>query len=203
LVLELVPSQSGDTMVVEMDVEAVRAQFNGNPMVGGHPPLVWDNPLLPEESYLVADLGVQLRSLGLLPGGGVQLEVASSNPGESYVVAREEAGGPILHHAIIHGLRVHSNETTAVDVLATYADGSRLIGTPIMLSRVTPDTRVEVEIFVRGVTFEDGTTIKTFTAADFDEYGRIYVKFILPAGVTSSYCHRIHVYEGEQYLGRY
>ncbi len=96
-----------------------------------------------------------------------------------------------------------SNNTTAIDSLQAYDDGSRLIGTPIILNRITPDTRIEVEIFVNGVTFDDGTTFKTFTAADFDRFGRVYVKFLLPAGVKSAFCHRIHVYERDTYLGSF
>ena len=56
-------------------------------------------------------------------------------------------------------------------------------------------------ITTAGVTFEDGTTFKILTKADFDEYGRIYLKFIYPDGVSGSICHRIRIFEGDVDLG--
>ncbi len=194
---------NGGTFEQSMLVEVVHARFNGDPVARAFPMLEWQNPLLPRNVQLVADSALTLLDKGPLAGGGSLLHIASSVPHPSHVIARLDDDGPIMHHATVHGIEVSSNANTAIDTLAVYADGSRLIGTPIMLNRITPDTRVEVEIFINGVTFEDGTTFKVFTAADFDEFGRIYVKFLLPASIQSAYCHRIYVHEGDTYLGSF
>ena len=118
-------------------------------------------------------------------------------------MARLANDGPILDHAVINGLRVANNEQTEIEILDTYEDGSTLYSMTMMLSEVTPDTRVEVNIFVSGVTFDDGTIRKVFNASDFDEYGRIKVNFVKGAGVATSICHRIKVYDGDDYLGQF
>ena len=54
---------------------------------------------------------------------------------------------------------------------------------------------VTLEIFVSGVTFEDGTRTKTLTADDFDANGHITLRFIKARGVTTSVCHRTYIYQ--------
>ncbi len=194
----------GSVLHGTIEVEVVAAAFSRDPAAGLDAPVVWKNPLLPEPLTLEHDQGLILTRLPLSPGEtGTTLRLLTRNLGLSLVAARLYPGGPIVDLALVTGLRANSNNRTAVDLLQTYPDGSRLIGTPIILSEITPDTRVEVEIFVNGVTFEDGTTLKVFTAGDFDEFGRVYVKFIHPAGLATSFCHRIHVYRGEHYLGTF
>jgi hypothetical protein len=97
---------------------------------------------------------------------------------------------------------VASNEQTSLDILQTYADGSQLIGTPIILSEIPDGLEVHLQIFVGGVTFEDGTTYKILTPEDFDEFGRYYAKFIKTPDAPA-HCHRIHMYLDGTYLGRF
>jgi hypothetical protein len=103
----------------------------------------------------------------------------------------------------VRSLRTATVSDTAMDLLQSYPDGSKLYGVPVIVNRLTDDTVVKIAITTQGVTFEDGTTVKTLTKADFDEYGRIYLKFIYPAGVDGSICHVIHVYEGTTDLGQF
>jgi hypothetical protein len=194
----------GSTLTGTIEVEVVAAAFSGDPAAGLDSPLVWRNPLLPDELTIEHDQGVSLTKLVLPPGDeGTNFRLLTRNLGLSRVAARLHSGGPILDQALVTGISTSSNNRTAIELLQIYPDGSRLIGTPIMLSEITPDTRIEVEIFVNGVTFEDGTTLQIFTAEDFDEFGRIYVKFLVPAGLQTSHCHRIHLYRGDNYLGTF
>jgi hypothetical protein len=185
-----------------LTVEVVEAEFNDDPILGVGTLLVWDNSLIPDNVSIEVDQGVWLEPVSLLDGG-TRFNLTTQNSGVSYVLARLHENGPILSRATVTGLTVASNGATAVDVLTVYSDGSRLVGTPIMLNEITPDTRVVIEIFVNGVTFEDGTIQKILTAADFDKYGRAYVKFLYPADLGTSFCHRIHVYNGDTYLGQF
>jgi len=183
-----------------LTVQVVEAVFNGNPTAGLGVVVPWDNPQIPTDVFLNVDQGLLLTPVPR-SGGGQRFQLLTQNIGDSQVIARLGQGGPILNHAVVHSLRVASDDQTSDDVLVTYADGSMLIGTPIILSQVTPTTRVEVDIFVWGVTFDDGTIHKVFTAADFDSLGRLYVKFLYPAGMPHSFCHRISVYDGTTFLG--
>ncbi|AHF92747.1 beta-glucosidase [Opitutaceae bacterium TAV5] len=205
-----VPEEVGgeSTLSEAFTVEVIEAEFNGDPVAGvGFGTLVtWDNPKIraADGLFIEVDQGILLEKASTLSGGGTRFNLASSNLGKSYAIARLSEEGPVISQAAVTGLQVRSNEKTAVDALTFYPDGSILYGTTIQLSEVTPDTKVVVEIFLKGVTFEDGTTKKTFTAADFDALGRIYVKFLYTPGASkNSFCHRIHVYNGSTYLGTF
>lgn len=199
-----VDAESNQTVSDPFTVEVIEAAFAADPTVGlNNYPVVWDNPQIPSSVLIEVDQGVLLFAKGSLPAGGTSYSVSSGNVDDSYVVARLGESGPIFGHATIHTLRAATLPDTAMDVLQVYPDGSQLIGVPIVINHLTDDTRVEVEIFVQGVTFEDGTTVKTLTKADFDEYGRVYLKFIYPQGTDGSICHRVHIYEGSTYLGTF
>ncbi len=185
-----------------LTVEVVEAEFNGDPLAGLGILTTWDNPKMPPGTRIDIDQGLSLTP-SPLPGGGTSFRLLTANLGDSYAVSRLHERGPILSRAVVRSLRVASNDQTALDLLSVYPDGSKLIGVPIILSQVTPDTRVEVNIFVNGVTFEDGTIRQVFTAADFDSLGRVYVKFLYPFGLRTSICHRIYVYQGNTLVGEF
>jgi hypothetical protein len=63
----------------------------------------------------------------------------------------------------------------------------------VILSRVPPDVTVQVRVIVGGVTFDDGTTYRELTSADFDALGRYKLRFILPASARSTNCHSITI----------
>ena len=65
----------------------------------------------------------------------------------------------------------------------------------LLLGALAENMSVTLEIFVSGVTFEDGTRTKTLTAADFDENGRYVIRFVKARGVTTSVCHRTYIYQ--------
>lgn len=200
-------SASHDTGTVvensaEFTVEVIEAAFAYDPVVGlNNTPVVWDNPLIPDDVLIEIDQGLLLVKQADLPAGGTRFALSSSNVADSYIIARLGEDGPIFGHATVGSLRAAAVSDTAMDLLQTYPDGSKLYGVPVIVNRLTDDTRIEVAITTAGVTFEDGTTFKILTKADFDEYGRIYLKFIYPDGVSGSICHRIRIFEGDVDLG--
>ncbi|MEO0453291.1 MAG: Ig-like domain-containing protein [Verrucomicrobiota bacterium] len=185
-------------------IEVVDGQLNGDPVVGRNLAYTWDNPELPGGLPIEVDHGILLNELGALPDGGYQFSLISWNFQTSYLAARLENAeneGEILDTATVTTISAASNESTSVDFWETYADGSELIGTPIILSEIPAGIVIEVEIFQSGTTFDDGTILKTFTADDFDEFNRIYVKFI-KAPWKGANCHQIHLYIDGEYLGK-
>lgn len=84
----------------------------------------------------------------------------------------------------------------------TYPDGSQLVEVSILLGNVPADIIVKLEVFVTGVTFEDGTCVKTLTADDFDDDGMCAVRFIRIRGSQTSVCHRTSIYQDGRQLFR-
>ena len=109
------------------------------------------------------------------------------------VVARLGENGPVLDAAQVRP--VWGDNGGYYRVLQQYADGSQLTEVVLQLGAVPPGTRVKLEIFVAGVTFEDGTRVKWLTADDFDEYGVCRLNFIRGASVKTSVCHRTYIYQ--------
>jgi len=189
---------TGNVTNVTTNIEVLRGRFNGNPLVCGLGLYRdWSNPELSPELLIEHDETLAVHVKKLPAEGGIDLRVRADALADSVIAARLDEDGPITGHSVVETITVASNEQTSIDVLETYADGSQLIGTPIIINQITPDMQVDVKIFVAGVTFEDGSVLKTFTAEDFDEFGRIYVKFIKPSDQVTSYCHQILIYAGE------
>ena len=90
---------------------------------------------------------------------------------------------------------VWADNGTYYRVSETYPDGSQLVEVSLLLGAVPEGTTVDLEIFVSGVTFDDGTRNKTLTADDFDANGHITLRFIKARGVTTSVCHRTYIYQ--------
>jgi regulation of enolase protein 1 (concanavalin A-like superfamily) len=203
--LEAVYSAGGDTETAEpFTVEVIEAAFASDPTVGlNNTPLTWDNPRIFDNVLLEIDQGLQLVKTADLAGGGTRFSLGTSNVADSYIVARLGEDGPVFGHATVHSLRAATVSDTAMDLLQSYPDGSILYGVPVIVNRLTDDTVVTIAITTQGVTFEDGTIVKTLTKADFDAYGRIYLKFIYPAGVAGSICHVVRVHEGTTDLGQF
>jgi hypothetical protein len=118
-----------------------------------------------------------------------------------YVASRVGVGGAILNSARADGFQLYVSSETYVNVLQTYPDGSKLVETMEVLSPVLPDITVQILVLVGGVTFEDGTTFKELTAADFDALGQYRLRFLMPAGVQTADCHRIQVMQGATLVG--
>ena len=107
----------------------------------------------------------------------------------------------MLTNSAFEGFRFFSSWQTDVEVLSTFEDGSRLVAMGLVLSPVLSQVAVRVNIVVGGITFDDGTLIKTLTSADFNALGESQVRFILPASATTSVCHETRVYQGPVLLG--
>jgi hypothetical protein len=43
----------------------------------------------------------------------------------------------------------------------------------------------------------DGTTVKVFTAADFDENGLLYLEFLTPQERLGAHCHYVEIFDAE------
>ena len=89
---------------------------------------------------------------------------------------------------------------TYYHVAQVYPDGSQLVEVSFLFGGLPDGMTVKLEIFVSGVTFEDGTRTKVLTASDMDENGHCTVRFIKARGVTTSVCHRTYIYQDGQLI---
>jgi hypothetical protein len=116
-------------------------------------------------------------------------------------VVRAGEGGPIIDRSDIHAFELFSSLETHVHAIEEFEDGSQLIETVVLLTSIPPEIEVELDVFVSGVLFEDGTIHKVLTAEDFNELGEATVRFLRAPGVLSSVCHTLKAYEDNTLIG--
>jgi hypothetical protein len=136
-------------------------------------------------------------------GTGVQLQLLAKRNGTHTIAARLSAAGPILALGTVSTVGISDALTNDAAVFIGSADGYNILRSPIVVSDLPPGGRVVVTIFRAGVSFMDGTTVKTLVASDLEE-GVAYLDFRYPQGMSGGYCHYIDVYDGQnRYLGRH
>ena len=148
----------------------------------------------------------------VLDGKGTYL---TKNENGSYTLLREETleeiniltrlgnNGPILSKTPTQGFWLYEL------VEGTFKNGSKLesglyrVPDTIFLSPFAPDDiEVRIEVFVSGVTFEDGTTVKTLTKGDFGVLGQYQMVLLKDEDRLGSTCHRIKVYQNGELVGQ-
>jgi hypothetical protein len=159
----------------------------------------WTLGSVPVDLPVTADLDLSfLRDPLLLTR---TYNVTTPAAGSHYVIARTDDGGPVLAHGRVDAFLIASSSDTRVETIGFYADGSRLVEMDVIAGTLPAGVEVRLEIFVAGVTFDDGTTLKILGPSDFDEFGVAKVRFIKPAWTITSVCHRMHFYQNGVYLG--
>ena len=128
----------------------------------------------------------------------VTLTLATSADRDLGLVSRLSDAGPISD--AVQVTPVWADNGTYYHVTKTYPDGSQLVEVSLLLGAVPEGASVRLEIFVSGVTFEDGTRTKVLTADDFDANGHVLVRFVKARGVTTSVCHRTTIYQNGELL---
>lgn len=154
-------------------------------------------PLPGVKSHLVLDCDNEFGIAPLQPaaGGGSNVRLEGSFPGTYRTAVRMNPTGPILDIEEVNvagvsgALRNDSDRTLGVD------NGLVEIRSPLLLTHLAQGAYAVVTIFRAGVTFTDGTTVKTFTAADLDEYGVVELAFYFPVDQAGGYCHYIEIFD--------
>ena len=157
-----------------------------------------DCPELAQHAILDYDMALNLSATPR-EAGGVTLALDAQLDRTHGMVSRLGEAGPVLDAAQVRP--VWGDNGGYYRVLQRYADGSQLTEVVLQLGAVPPGLRVQLEIFVAGVSFEDGTRTKWLTAEDFDEYGICRLTFIRGANVKTSVCHRTYIYQDGVRLG--
>lgn len=186
--------QSGDLVV-----EVVGADFGSGFSVVPSTPRQWVCPDVPRALPVQTGETVSMEELTVEVGRA--FTVTASASGVTPVIARLVDGGAVVARSEINAVEVLSSETTGVNVVRTFEDGAELVEMVVAAKGLHPGLRIRFEIFVSGVTFEDGSIVMFLEAGDFNENGLAKVRFHRPAEVTTSVCHRMFLYEGDTNLG--
>ena len=189
--------QAGTPQSRSIRVNVVEHSFTNNPDCWVGKQRDWDLPSVATQVVLEADSRLFAEETATLPGNGWRLSLLIDQNEPRYILSRLGDGGPILDSAKAVGFRVFAAPDTHNQVIETYSDASRLVETMVILSPVLPDITVRVRIIVGGVTFDDGTTYKELSAADFDTLGQCRLRFIMPASARTANCHSIKIVQGE------
>jgi hypothetical protein len=193
--------QAGTPQSRGLTVKVVGYQFPNDPLCWVGHQRTWDLTNMAPEVSLQADSRLMFEQTAVLGDTGRRMALITDTDEPRYVLARLGQGGPVLSSAKAAGMEVFSSAETYLREVQTYPDGTRLVETVVVVDQLPPGVVIQLDIFVGGVTFEDGTTSLRLTAADFDSLGQCRVRFLWPAGVQTSVCHTVTVYQGGEVIG--
>jgi hypothetical protein len=192
----------GQTTVRTSLVQAISSEFSGSPAVWVGRSRTWLNPKLPAAAHMEPDPAIIWTEIAPSGGVGRAFSIGLDVPEVHRVLARTAPGGAIAAAEDVEGIQVLSSIETYVRKVETLPDGSSVYETAIVADSLPPDVVLRFNIFVGGVIFDDGTTVRELTAADFSATGVYVLRFIKADGVKNSICHRLYVYEDGQLVGK-
>jgi len=161
----------------------------------------WDLPGVAPEVVLGADPRLFIEETATLTNNGERFSLLADANEPRSITARIGETGVILGSTQARGFHLWSGSDAYTRIVQRYPDGSQLVEMMVISSPVLPDVTFEIDTTVGGITFDDGTTTKILTPADFDGLGRCRVRFIRPANARTSVCHSITAWQGSTVVG--
>jgi len=158
-------------------------------------------PNLAPEATLQADSRLTCFISGTNANGAIQLTLGADANEARTILARLGTNGPVLDSTQVQGFDFWSGNQAYTKILQVYPDGSQLVEEMLIASPVQPDVSFVLQPTAAGIIFDDGTTIKTLTATNFDTLGQCPVHFIRPASAVTSVCHLYKAYQGNYQIG--
>ena len=185
-----------NSVTATQTMTVIEASFPTNsPVCGLGRARYWDCPLVPTNVTIVADPALSIFSTETLPGGGTRFRIGTDRFRARYLEARVGGTtGAILDSTPVEGVAGYGSNYTWLDEISTEPDGSKIIHTGLIMAPLREDVALRVVSLGGGVTYDDGTTDKTFHAEDFDENGTCSLHWILP-GTQTAPCHNVKTYQ--------
>lgn len=194
-------SETGLSETKTISVRVVSASLGPNPAIWINKSRAWKCSL-PTGLTLQTDTNLQMKRT-VKNGENLQYAMSTEEARKWQILARIGTNGPIVARTTAEGFCLSGAYETGAYDIQHYPDGSILVEMGLILSPVLPQAKVRLELHVGGVIFEDGTTVKDLSSADFDELGRATVRFIKIRNSKTSVCHQVQAYQGPVYLGAY
>ena len=119
------------------------------------------------------------------------------------ILTRVGEGGPILSKTQTQPFWLYELVEGFVYGVEQLPSGLYKVPDTLFLSPYAPeDIEVRIEVFVSGVTFEDGSTVKTLKKEDFSVLGTYNLILLKDEERLGSTCHRIKVYQNGELIGQ-
>ena len=200
---EFIPADGSAAATGELVVKVVDASFNGAPYAIVNLERNWNNANIPAEIQLDYD-EEHITVFRADNTSGCNIAFYGKIAGKTCMTARLGVNGPVVASTMISILdsSTHKNDGY-YKVIDTFPDGSRLIEGKIILTDVPEDLRIQLVISTAGTTFLDGTIKKWLTAADFDENGVCRYQMLKSPESSTSTCHSMNYYQGNDFLFSY
>lgn len=135
----------------------------------------------------------QDRSLILNPQpirwSGRSFLVDSTAVGTNTVIARASSGGPVAAAGKVEAILLSQSGDGELPLIYTYPDGDTIVEHTVMVTGLPPGGYVELEFFLGGRSFLDGSIRKRLYAEDFDTNGIARVPMMFSSGIGTT-CHR-------------
>ena len=155
----------------------------------------WLTPAIGTDLALDWDTNLNVNETTTPTITGRSFQVLPITSGSLFAVARLTPGGPILSRGEVDAfLDYNATQTGDCQVIGTNSDGSKIVRSSIAIDGLPPGGYVVIQIFVSGAMFQDGTTKKVLTAADFVNG---IAKFDINWDNPHSICHHVYMYDAQ------
>jgi len=148
--------------------------------------------------YFESGSALNMGDLEDIDGSSYRFRLYPSEGGQHGVLARLWQGGPILDVADVTSVTL--TDAVQNDLISSFVSqdfpGYMVLRTPMVVLDLPADATVVVTIFRAGVTFLDGSTQKTFSAADLTN-GINYLEFLMPEGTDGGFCHYVEIRDAD------
>jgi hypothetical protein len=188
------PQAAGAHLELSADVNVFAANLKPDPIVSDGLSRTW-KPYVSGDTVEFSWSGGLSLIENLNATGGREFTLSASDDGQS-IIARLPNTGSILSVAAPFLMRDQTRTQTSNQIVETFADGTVMVRAYILLAEVPDDLEITIDLFKSGVIFDDGTILRTITAADFDETGRYQFFLLRSPGVLGGNCHRLTYMQG-------
>jgi hypothetical protein len=178
-----------ETMTSTLDV--IAADFGATLQLYVNRPRQWSISNFPFTLPIEVDKTLSLTPQ-VVPWSARVFQVNATLPGAYNVLARTGNGGPVIATGQVNAMLLSHSGNGEMPVIYSYPNGDRIVELTVMATSLPPGGYVELEFFLGGRSFLDGTIRKRLYAADFGENGLARVPILLSSGIGSA-CHRTYL----------
>jgi hypothetical protein len=184
-----------------LTVEVFRIELEPAPITIANALREWSPSALPEAATVQADSTV-LFDEKLPVQNPRRFALSAPAAGGSLVARLGGQDGPLADALRIRPVVSYHGERSAWDIVQIFSDGTELWKGVIDLGGpVPPGLNITMRVIVSGALFDDGSLVRTLTAADFDANGVYTYYLLLAPEARGSVCHEVRFFEGGDYLG--
>ncbi len=195
---QIVVTGEYDKQVQTITVNVITASFPGKAMGIVGTQRTWSCPAVPFVLPFEAD--AELACSQSDSSGVSQFSLTPRSENIRHVVVRASDGGPIVAVGEVQGFRYFSWNESGIEKIGVSADGRNIYEMTVRLSiPIQEGIGVRINTWKAGSTFDDGSIVRTWTAADADANGTIKIKFLVPPS-SGGPCHRFSLLQGSTSL---